>query len=221
MARSRMFDHEEPDSESNGSPRTTIVGGRPPATRGHAPPVPTGLQRLLRLAAEDAHFRRLLLEKRGDVALAAGVAMSNDENAILAVIPSHQLETMIRCVPPPSPRRRELLREAAAAAVVLLGGIGLAQGALGCVGERVAPDAASSRSRDGCGSTAVVTDDCASPARPDINDMMVVGGSAPDMPPPREDGEDSAVDSGMAEEDAQPRRIRNQMAPGGARPTMD
>jgi len=96
-------------------------------------PVPVGLEALLGLAAVDEDFRRRLVERRGDLADAAGVELTPSERAILASIPSEQLEAMAERVPPPPSHRREFLRSAAASAVVLLGGASLA----GC--ERVRP----------------------------------------------------------------------------------
>jgi len=56
MSKSRMFGDDEPENP-NPSPRTTIVGGRPPEDTGSSHPVPVGIQRLLRLAAEDPSFK--------------------------------------------------------------------------------------------------------------------------------------------------------------------
>jgi hypothetical protein len=113
------------------SPRTTIVGGRPPAEGAELPPVPTGLQRLLRLASVDEAFRGELLRRRAEMATVAGIELSQSERAILAVVPERQIATMVENLPPPSADRRDFLRQSARAAVLLLGGAALT-GSEGC-----------------------------------------------------------------------------------------
>jgi len=127
MARSRMFGDDEPGDAKNASPRTTIVGGRPPESKAELPPVPTGIQKLLRLASVDESFRRELLERRAGISAAAGVTLTASEAAILAAIPAAQLEQMIGYLPPPPASRRAFLRQTASTAVVLLGGAVLAE----------------------------------------------------------------------------------------------
>ena len=48
MGRSRMFGDDKPKDARTPSPRTTIVGGQPPGEEQKLPPVPIGLERLLR-----------------------------------------------------------------------------------------------------------------------------------------------------------------------------
>jgi hypothetical protein len=119
-----MFGSDEPPAEPP-SPRTTIVGGRPPERTGAAPPVPSGIQRLLRLASVDDPFRQELLQQRGEIASAAGVDLTPSERAILESVPAAHLEAMIAGLPPPPADRREFLRGTAASAVLLLGGAAL------------------------------------------------------------------------------------------------
>ncbi len=183
MGRSRMFDHE--DREENQSPRTTIVGGRPPEGRKDAPPVPTGMQKLLRLAAEDPSFRKLFVERRGQVADAAGVDLSASERAILASVPVRQLEAMIDRMPGVSGDRRGFLRQTAASAVILLGGATFGEAVSGCEKSPPAPSPhpppPGSESPDD-GRFAQPPPDVP-PPRPDHNDMMRTGGAEPDLPP--------------------------------------
>jgi hypothetical protein len=87
--------------------------------------VPTGLQRLLCLAAVDVEFRQKLVELRSAVASAAEVPLTASERSILDTVPASHLEAMIGGLPPPPGDRREFLRSAAASAVVLLGGAAL------------------------------------------------------------------------------------------------
>lgn len=107
MGKVRVLDHEDPSTEGDrlASPRTTIVGGQPPETAKELPPLPTGMEKLLRLAAVDEAFRRVLLERRGEAAPAAGVELTSSERAILASVPAEQLEAMAAQVPPHTPGR--------------------------------------------------------------------------------------------------------------------
>jgi hypothetical protein len=158
-----MFGDDEP---RNPSPRTTIVGGQPPRPTAALPPVPTGIQRLLRLASVDEAFRRELLARRGGIATAAEVALTPSERAILQAIPAAQLEAMITSLPPPEEDRRSFLRQTAATAVMLLGGAALS---------------ACNRDMRSAGGAAPDVP----PRRPEVNIMQDEGGAKPDPPPPR------------------------------------
>lgn len=190
MARIKMFRDDEPNGGETPSPRTTIVGGRPPETGATLPPVPTGIQSLMRLASVDPKFRRRLLERRGEVAPAAKVALNSTERSILAAIPAAQLEQMIDFLPPPPAGRHAFLRQTAATAVVLLGGAVLAD----CTGCKQTSTAADQP-------PAIVQDAAAGPAdappMPPLADAYAEpppirpdemppppGGIPPDLPPP-------------------------------------
>jgi hypothetical protein len=84
------------------------------------PPVPTGLQTLVRMAALDAAFLDRLLDRRAEAAAAAGIELSPSERAILAALPRAQIVGMARSIPAPPPGRRQFLAGAAAAAAALL-----------------------------------------------------------------------------------------------------
>ncbi len=144
------------DLRGQPSPRTTIVGGRPPEGAPSRFPVPTGIQRLLHLAAASPEFLRLLLQRRAKVAEAAGVGLTGSEVAVLGAISDGQLAAMAGAVPRSSlgPSSRQV----AAAAVVLLGGAG-----------SVACDFAVEASE-----------------RVQRSEMATEGGAAPDEPPPRD-----------------------------------
>jgi hypothetical protein len=133
MSKSRMFGDDEPENP-NPSPRTTIVGGRPPEDSGESHPVPTGIQSLLRLAAEDSAFKNELAERRSEVAEAAGVELTESEKQILKVITTDQLTAMVEAIPPAPAPRRDFLRKTAATAVMLLGGAAL-EGCDSCSGK--------------------------------------------------------------------------------------
>jgi hypothetical protein len=91
-------------------------------TTGSLPPVPTGIQKLLRLASVDDAFCEQLIQHRAAVAESAGVQLTRSEQAILSAIPADQLREMAQKMPLPAPPRREFLRRASAAALVLFGG---------------------------------------------------------------------------------------------------
>lgn len=171
MSRTRMFDDEEPsESPENPSPRTTIVGVQPEGDPQGMPPVPTGIQSLLRLAAVDATFRQQLLDRRDQVAGAAEVELTASERAILRAIPEDQLRQMAEQLPPPAPPRRAFLRQTAATAVVLLGGAAMASTIEACCG--------------GISENPI--------ERPGHNEMQGEGGAAPDWPPEETPVEDPA-----------------------------
>lgn len=204
MGRSRMFGSDDPADVGTPSPRTTIVGGRPPERRAGLPAVPTGIQQLLRLASVDPAFRARLVERRGDVAAAAGVILTANEAAVLAAIPAVQLEAMAAHLPPPAPPRRDLLRRTAATAVVLLGGAVLSD--TGCKpapqGTEGVPPAttaeASTGESDAAGDALAAADPEAAIPSPVlmIGGLMAVDAGAQDVEPaPADEGAASAPDA--------------------------
>lgn len=75
---------------------TTIVGGRPPGSGTSVGNVPRGVEVLLKKAAVDPEFRRLLLEKRGEAAGAIDLELTDAERQMLAHISADQLDQIIR-----------------------------------------------------------------------------------------------------------------------------
>ncbi len=75
--------------------RTTIVGGRPPAEGANVNDVPRGVEVLVKKAAVDPPFKKLLLEKRAGAAEAIGLKLTAAEEAMLAAVPLPQLEGII------------------------------------------------------------------------------------------------------------------------------
>ena len=188
MARARMRGDDPPEAPS---PRKTIGGGRPPEKGDGAPPVPTGIQSLLRLASVDGRFRDELVERRADIADAAGLTLTASEATILGSIPDHQLREMATKMPPPTPDRRAVLRQTAATAVVLLGGAAIAEAVSACCGSEITPSRPGHNIMQGEGGAAPdepePTPEPETPEgeieRPDHNEMMETGGAAPDIPP--------------------------------------
>lgn len=245
MKRSRMFDDEAPERAGTPSPRTTIVGGRPPEEGASLPPVPTGIQRLLYLAAMDEPFRRVLCERRAGAAVAAGVELTASEAAILGAVTDAQLEAMIASIPPPPVERRSFLRETAASAVLALGGAALSgacvtRGATaevpaqkpGLPNAGATPDPPPSRpTRRETESEGGAAPHPPPPPRPTHRETETEGGAAPHPPPPPPPPEGSteparalerlgASGGGAAPDTPPPRETRRMPAPGGANPNL-
>lgn len=201
MGQSRMFGDDEPSEGQSASPRTTIVGGRPPDDANATPAVPTGIQRLLRLATVDPSFREELVARRGEIAQAAGIMLTATEHRVLAAIPAEQLVAMIGNLPAPAPARRDFLRQTAATAVVLLGGAALGESLAGCNKPEPVPPPLPEPGPQGTGGPFAQPPPEPEPPRPDYNPTQTEGGAAPDVPPPRPD--------------------HNPMAPGGVRPDLE
>jgi hypothetical protein len=75
--------------------RTTIVGGRPPGNGAIPRLIPRGLEVLIKKAAVDPAFKKILLEKRAEAAEAIGLKLTPAEQAMLAAVPFPQLEGII------------------------------------------------------------------------------------------------------------------------------
>ena len=176
MQRSKTTDDDRPRTAATPRP-ATIVGGSA-GKNADLPPVPTGIQKLLRLAEVDAGFRRELLARRAGIASAAGVALTASEAAILGAVPAAQLEAMIGHLPPPPAGRRTFLRQTASTAVMLLGGAVLAECA-GCT-KGVGPETPPPTDAE---AGASAPEDV--PPRPEVTELPLTGGAAPDEPPPR------------------------------------
>jgi hypothetical protein len=75
--------------------RTTIVGGRPSGSGKEADAVPRGIEILLKKAAVDESFRKILLSDRLNAADAIGLALNPVEVSMLKAIPEPALERMV------------------------------------------------------------------------------------------------------------------------------
>lgn len=117
--------------------------GRETDTRGRVPPglelppLPSGIQRLLRLASVDDAFRDMLVRRRGELARLLRIELTETEEAVLAAIPGRKLAQMAERLAPREVGRREFLRRLAGAAVMIVGGGALAA----CNPRRTAGDA--------------------------------------------------------------------------------
>ncbi len=209
MSKSRMMADEGGEDATSPSPRKTIVGGRPPEASGGLPAVPSGIQRLLRLASVDAGFRRELVARRGEVADAAEVPLTSSERSILAAIGDSQLLEMTEKMPPPPNPRRDFLRQTAATAVVLLGGAAIAEGS-GCK-PSTEPTIPTTAEAD-----AGAPED--PPQRPHKREMDTDGGAEPDMPPERPDKREMETEGGAAPDEPERPELSNMVTGGGIAP---
>lgn len=78
-----------------GPNRTNVVGGKPPGSEIIPRKIPRGLEVLIKKAAVDPAFKKLLLEKRAGAAEAIGLKLTAAEEAMLAAVPLPQLEGII------------------------------------------------------------------------------------------------------------------------------
>jgi len=81
--------------EEAGAVRTTIVGGRPPGNGAIPRHVPRGLEVLIKKAAVDPAFKKILFEKRAGAAEVIGLKLTAAEEAMLAAVPLSHLEGII------------------------------------------------------------------------------------------------------------------------------
>ena len=205
MSRSRMFGDDplgEKDPASNNhdnvSPRRTIVGGRPPENRSELPPVPTGLQSLLRMASVDAEFCERLIQRRSEMADAAGVVLTTSERGMLQAVSEKQLRDMAQGLPAPAVDRRDFLRQSARAAVLVLGGAALS----GCSQKNTKKETP--------------------PARKKVNEMQTEGGADPHTPPPRlEPKKDTEAQGGADDDDDDKDRVDAGTRPAPRPPVGD
>lgn len=199
-------------SKGPNSPHPTIVGGRPPEAGVDLPPVPTGIQKLLRLASVDEAFRRELVARPAALAVTAGVGLTASERSVLEAIPGDQIEEMARKMPPPPPQRRDFLRQTAATAVVLLGGAALSGTVGACCLDVDSPTRVLRRETQEDGGAAPDEP----PERPDTRLMETEGGAEPDEPPePTEPEESPTEEEGDGDLN---RPDHREMTSGGAAP---
>ena len=75
--------------------RTTIVGGRPPGGGANVGDVPRGVEVLIKKAAVDPKFKKLLLGKRAAAAEAIALKLEPAEAAMLEAVPESHLAAVI------------------------------------------------------------------------------------------------------------------------------
>jgi hypothetical protein len=75
--------------------RTTIVGGRPPGGGANVGDVPRGVEVLIKKAAVDPKFKKLLLGKRAEAAEAIALKLEPAEAAMLNAVPESQLKAIV------------------------------------------------------------------------------------------------------------------------------
>jgi hypothetical protein len=105
--------------------RTTIVGGRPPGCGKMLGEIPRGIEVLVKKAAVDPAFRRLLLARRAEAAEEIGLVLQPAEVALLDAVPDQQLRAVIDRTRVAPEVRPAFLGKAAAVMLVALGVTGL------------------------------------------------------------------------------------------------
>jgi hypothetical protein len=105
--------------------RTTIVGGRPPGSGKPLGPIPRGIEVLVKKAAVDPEFKRLLIEQRSAAAKEIGLVLEPAEAMMLAAAPAAQLEAIITQTTVSPSVRSAFLGRAAAVMLAALG-VGIA-----------------------------------------------------------------------------------------------
>ena len=122
-----MCDKTQPQGSPNQVPqewpavKTTIVGGRPPGSGKAVRTVPRGIEVLIKKAAVDPEFRRLLLELRSKAAGLIGLVLEPAEAAMLDMATAEQLEATIARTNVEKSAVPALLGKAAAVMLAALG----------------------------------------------------------------------------------------------------
>ncbi len=101
--------------------RTTIVGGRPPGCGKGVGAIPRGIEVLIKKAAVDADFRRLLIDQRAAAADEIGLLLKPAEAVMLAAIPAATLEMIIAATYVEPAKIPTFLGRVAAAMLLALG----------------------------------------------------------------------------------------------------
>lgn len=120
-----MSEHDRPAEQP--AVKTTIVGGRPPGPGKPLGPIPRGIEVLIKKAAVDPAFRRLLLETRDEAAREIDLVLEPAEALMLRAAPREQLQAIIDRTRVHPKLRSAFLGRAAAVMLVALGA-----GAIGC-----------------------------------------------------------------------------------------
>lgn len=111
------------------TPRTTIVGARPPGSGEGPGDVPRGIEVLIKKASVDAEFKKLLTDKRSGAAEEIQLRLDPAEVAMLNSVPASQLEAIIARTKVSWKSRAAFLGRAAA---VMLAALGTATLTTGC-----------------------------------------------------------------------------------------
>lgn len=121
---SRISRNEPGSPEEAEAVRTTIVGGRPPGSGQTIGDVPRGVEILIKKAAVDPTFKKLLLENRARAAEAIALTLSAAEEAMLEAVPEAQLHAIVANTKVSPGLRPAFLGCAAGVMLAALGGAG-------------------------------------------------------------------------------------------------
>ncbi len=92
---------------------TTIVGSRPPGRGRGRGEIPHGIEVLIKKAAVDGAFRRVLLKTRAQAARKIGLELTPPEIAMLDATPAAQIEAIIENTKVPDAQRQVFLGQKA------------------------------------------------------------------------------------------------------------
>jgi len=101
--------------------RTTIVGGRPPGSGKSLGDIPRGIEVLVKKAAVDPEFKKLLLDRRAEAAKVIKLELDPAEVMMLNGVPAAQLEAIIAHTTVSPMTRAAFLGRAAAVMLPALG----------------------------------------------------------------------------------------------------
>jgi hypothetical protein len=110
---------ERPDEQE--AVMTTIVGGRPPGCGKPVGDIPRGIEVLVKKAAVDPGFKKILLAKRAEAANEIDLALEPSEIAMINAVPEAQLEGIIAKTTVHPGQRKAFLGRVAAVMIVALG----------------------------------------------------------------------------------------------------
>ena len=149
--------------------RTTIVGGQPPGSGRRVGAVPRGVEVLVKKAAVDPAFKKILLEKRAAAAEAIALKLQPAEAAMLEAVPETQLRAIVANTKVSPSLRPAFLGYAAG---VMLAALGTATA---CGGADVSPDVTRGIEPD---IPPVIPDPAETPGTGEINEDIVVAADA-------------------------------------------
>ena len=101
--------------------RTTIVGGRPPGCGQPVGEIPYGIEILVKKAAVDAEFKKLLLSEREKAADTIGLELNPSEIMMLKAVTEEQLKVIIDETEVKPEHKSSLLGKVAAVMIAALG----------------------------------------------------------------------------------------------------
>jgi len=120
--KNRMFNSQKPKPlQEMEAVKTTIVGGRPAGSGKNLPPIPRGIEVLVKKASVDKEFRELLIKERNKAAQSIGLDLNRFEQDIICSVPEEQLIAIIDSVKVSPKMKSIFLGKAAGVMLAALG----------------------------------------------------------------------------------------------------